>query len=154
MLRSVALSTNSVAASVEPVIQQQFFTLSPMAGQENFSNGLDARGPHPIMSHTPTTSSMLAALHDSFAGGALDAAASSFNADSYASLSYMDSNAPHDEGMSNVQAMFTDYGAGAPFDVGGFAPHDIGMNHDAGVHTPSDHSPPEPNDDAVKDEAS
>ncbi|KAJ8456330.1 hypothetical protein ONZ45_g18764 [Pleurotus djamor] len=37
VLRSVALSTNVVAASVEPVMQQQFYNpMSPMAGQESF----------------------------------------------------------------------------------------------------------------------
>ena len=67
VLRNVALSTNSVAASVEPVVQQQFFSLSPMPGQESF--------PNTTMAHTPTTTSMLAALQaDSFAG-TLDPAA-------------------------------------------------------------------------------
>lgn len=59
---------------------QQFFSLSPMAGQESF-------GPtgH-VLAHTPTTSSMLAALQqDSFhASGGLDHnSASQFNSDAY-----------------------------------------------------------------------
>lgn len=83
VLRSVALSTNSVAASVEPVMQQQFFSLSPMAGQESF-------GPtgH-VLAHTPTTSSMLAALQqDAFSAGAgLDHnSASQFGGDAYSSM--------------------------------------------------------------------
>jgi regulatory factor X len=83
VLRSVALSTNSVAASVEPVMQQQFFSLSPMAGQESF-------GPtgH-VLAHTPTTSSMLAALQqDSFhTGGGLDhTSASQFGGDAYSGM--------------------------------------------------------------------
>jgi len=83
VLRSVALSTNSVAASVEPVMQQQFFSLSPMAGQESFgSTG------H-ILAHTPTTSSMLAALQqDGFTTGAgLDHnSASQFGGDAYSGM--------------------------------------------------------------------
>lgn len=89
VLRSVALSTNSVAASVEPVIPQQFFTLSPMAGQENFSASLDAR--NTLMSQTPTTSSMLAALNDTFPPNALDPSGS-FNSGSFP-MSYMDTTA-------------------------------------------------------------
>lgn len=66
VLRAVALSTNSVAASVEPVMQQQFLSMSPMVGQDTFG-ALD-RGPGGIMGlNTPTTSSMLAALNEPFA---------------------------------------------------------------------------------------
>lgn len=98
VLRTVALSTNSVAASVEPVMQQQFFSMSPMPGQESF-------GAAGMMAHTPTTSSMLAALQsETFASGALDAQAG-FGADAYASLSYMDTpGAPGaDAGMAPVE---------------------------------------------------
>ncbi|KAG8900020.1 hypothetical protein FRB99_006295 [Tulasnella sp. 403] len=80
VLRSVALSTNSVQASVEPVMQQQYLSLSPMPGQEftgaatASSSVLPSMPSHPhhasitaqLMDHTPTTSSMLAALHDSY----------------------------------------------------------------------------------------
>ena len=64
-------------------MQQQFFSLSPMAGQESF-------GPtgH-VLAHTPTTSSMLAALQqDSFhAGGGLDHnATSQFGGDAYSGM--------------------------------------------------------------------
>lgn len=100
VLRSVALSTNSVAASVEPAMQQQFFSLSPMAGQESF-NSLDVR-PQQMM--TPTTSSMLAALQggDPFPSGPLDPAGpSTFNGDAYGALSYMDTSTTAQEETSN-----------------------------------------------------
>lgn len=81
VLRSVALSTNSVAASVEPVMQQQFFSLSPMAGQENFG-----AGGH-VLAHTPTTSSMLAALQqDSFPTGLEHNSTSQFGGDAYSGM--------------------------------------------------------------------
>ncbi|KAG8952661.1 hypothetical protein FRC04_004023 [Tulasnella sp. 424] len=76
VLRSVALSTNSVQASVEPVMQHQYLALSPMPGQEftgtatSTGNAVLPTHQHhssltaQLMDHTPTTSSMLAALHD------------------------------------------------------------------------------------------
>lgn len=121
VLRSVALSTNSVAASVEPVMQQQFFTLSPMAGQETF-NTMEIRPPPNAMAHTPTTSSMLAALqNDPFPGAPLDGSSSGFNSDAYSSLSYMDTTSSQD-------VQFPDYGPSSSFDVTGFTPQDLGMN--------------------------
>ncbi|KZS97588.1 hypothetical protein SISNIDRAFT_521649 [Sistotremastrum niveocremeum HHB9708] len=75
VLRSVALSTNSVAASVEPVMQQQYFSLSPMAGQESFSNGLEARSNANLLPGgpiTPITSSMIAALTEGYPSNSLD----------------------------------------------------------------------------------
>jgi regulatory factor X len=121
VLRSVALSTNSVAASVEPVMQQQFFTLSPMAGQESF-NTMEIRPPPSAMAHTPTTSSMLAALqHDPFPTGSLDGSSSGFNSDAYGALSYMDTSAPQD-------VSFPVYGSSSTFDVTSFTPQDLGMN--------------------------
>lgn len=130
VLRSVALSTNSVAASVEPVMQQQFFTLSPMAGQENF-NSMDVRPQH-LMAHTPTTSSMLAALqNDPFPTVSLDPSASAFNSDAYGSLSYMDTSAPQDDSLPTVHQSslsFGDFsGSGNTFDVSGFS-QDLGMH--------------------------
>jgi regulatory factor X len=63
VLRAVALSTNSVAASVEPVMQQQFFTLSPpMAAGPDYT-GAGGMGASGIMDHTPTN--ILAALNES-----------------------------------------------------------------------------------------
>jgi len=146
VLRSVALSTNSVAASVEPVMQQQFFTLSPMAGQESF-NSLDTRPSQNMMAHTPTTSSMLAALqHDPFPSGSLDAS-SAFTPDAYGSLSYMDTSAtPDDSHQSGLS--FPDFsGSGSSFDVSNFASQDLGMNSSA---TPA--SEPDADPDPVKTE--
>lgn len=65
VLRNVALSTNSVAASVEPTMQTQFLALSP--GGSHFATGSS----HPsinsqLMAHTPTTASMIAAMGDPF----------------------------------------------------------------------------------------
>jgi len=146
VLRSVALSTNSVAASVEPVMQQQFFTLSPMAGQENF-NSMDVRPQH-LMAHTPTTSSMLAALqNDPFPAGGLDPSSSAFNSD-YGTLSYMDTSASQDDSLPAVHQSslsFGDFsGSGNTFD--GF-PQDLGMHSSA---TPS--SDPENDPEPVKTE--
>jgi len=112
VLRSVALSTNSVAASVEPPMPQQFFSLSPMAGQEHFPN--TGTGPAGLMSQTPTTSSMLAALNEGFNSSSLDAAG--FGGNPY----YMDTSA------SQAPMSYSDFAPGASFDVG-FA-HDLGMN--------------------------
>lgn len=128
MLRNVALSTNSVAASVEPVMHQQFFTLSPMAGQESFPNTLDVRPTAP-MAHTPTTSSMLAALQaDSFASGTLDPAATSFGADAFGSLHYLEGASSQDDLSVHTSGLsFPDYGAG-PFDVPTFTPQDLGIS--------------------------
>jgi regulatory factor X len=132
VLRSVALSTNSVAASVEPMMQQQFFSLSPMAGQESF-NTLEVR-PQQTMNHTPTTSSMLAALqHDAFPSGSIDPTSSSaFNADAYGTLSYMDTSTSQEDTVSTNQhsgLSFPDYvsGSGNSFDVGAFTPQDLGI---------------------------
>lgn len=126
VLRSVALSTNSVAASVEPVMQQQFFTLSPMAGQESFGAHLDVNRP-PTMLHTPTTSSMLAALQ-----------ADSFGVDSFGGdfvlPSYMDTSpAAPDDAMPGAmpqssEMAFADFsGASGAFDVTAFTPADLTM---------------------------
>jgi hypothetical protein len=135
VLRSVALSTNSVAASVEPVMQQQFFSLSPMAGQENF-NGMDVRPQH-LMAHTPTTSSMLAALqNDTFPSGSLDPSTSTFNSDAYGSMSYMDTSTTQDSSLQNVHSSdlaFPDFSVpGNSFDVPGFHP-DMGMQQSTGT---------------------
>lgn len=150
VLRSVALSTNSVAASVEPVMQQQFFSLSPMAGQENF-NAMDVRPQH-LMAHTPTTSSMLAALqNDPFPAGALDPSSSAFNSDAYGSLSYMDTSAPQDESLPTVHQTslsFGDFsGSGNTFDVGTF-PQDLGMSAGTPASEPENGTEP----DTVKTE--
>ena len=144
VLRSVALSTNSVAASVEPVMQQQFYSSLP--GDDGFGS-MDMRPT--LMAHTPTTSSMLAALqNDSFGGSAMDPSSSAFNNEPFGSISYMDHSASQDDLSSNHQAglPFTDFaGASGHYDVGGFGSQDLGLS--AGVHTPaseSDHESKEP----------
>ncbi|KAI0045297.1 hypothetical protein FA95DRAFT_131200 [Auriscalpium vulgare] len=132
VLRSVALSTTSVAASVEPVMQQHFFTLSPMIGQEAFGNNMDSRPAHQVMSHTPTTSSMLAALQqDAYPAGALDGS-TAFNSDNYGLPAYMDTSAAQDDPLANVHQSglsFSDYvtGSGNAFDVAAFNPQDLNM---------------------------
>jgi regulatory factor X len=149
VLRSVALSTNSVAASVEPVMQQQFFTLSPMAGQETFNSG-----PQHLMAHTPTTSSMLAALqNDPFPAGSLDPSSSAFNSDAYGSLGYMDTSANGQDDSLSAGAVhqsslsFGDFsGSGNGFDS--FA-QDLGM-HTTG--TPAGSEPDSNESEAVKTE--
>ncbi|KAL5530139.1 hypothetical protein ACEPAF_6396 [Sanghuangporus sanghuang] len=142
VLRSVALSTNSVAASVEPVIQQQLFTMSPMQGQEQYVTGVTGPAGASILNDTPTTSSMLAALHDSFGGNGLDATGAF---DSGMSMSFVDPS-----GVSHDAGMFGDYGSGNAFDVPAFTPQDLGLNSDAAsVHSNasehSQHSSPETN---------
>lgn len=68
MLRNVALSTNSVAASVEPTMHNQFLALSPggsqFASSSNSSNHASINAQ--LMAHTPTTASMIAAMGDPF----------------------------------------------------------------------------------------
>lgn len=151
VLRSVALSTNSVAASVEPVMQQQFFTLSPMAGHESFPQSLD-RPSH--MGHTPTTSNMLAALNDPFPSNSLDPAATSFNPSSYNnSLSYMDTAPSHNDSLAPPSQQSMSYGEFVPgsdssFDVPGF-PQDLpGMTS----ATPASHSDRDVVEEPVKEE--
>ncbi|KAF5389106.1 hypothetical protein D9757_004905 [Collybiopsis confluens] len=140
VLRSVALSTNSVAASVEPVMQQQFFSLSPMAGQENFST-MDVRPQ--LMANTPTTSSMLAALqNDPFPAGSLDPSSSTFNSDAYSSLSYMDTSSSQENPLPNVQSdlSFPDFSSsGNTFDVPGFS-QDMGMGASATPSSEPEHA--------------
>lgn len=138
VLRSVALSTNSVAASVEPVIQQNFFSLSPMAGQESFGS-MEVRPQH-LMAHTPTTSSMLAALqHDSYTNGSsLDPSSSAFNSDAYGSMSYMDTSAAHDDSLPPHQPglSFQDFGgSGNTFDVSSYTSQDLGALNGSGTPT-------------------
>ncbi|KAF8621673.1 hypothetical protein AX15_007686 [Amanita polypyramis BW_CC] len=152
VLRSVALSTNSVAASVEPVMQQQFYSMSPMAGQENF-NSMDVR-PSAMMAHTPTTSSMLAALqsNDPFGPGSLDPANSAFNSDAFGTMSYMDpAGTPDDTLPPTHQAglPFADFsGPANSFDVPGFTSQDLALSS----ATPA--SEPEHESESIKTEQS
>jgi regulatory factor X len=97
-------------------MQQQFFSLSPMAGQESF-------GPvgH-VLAHTPTTSSMLAALQqDSFHTG-LDHNSSQFGGDAYGGMGGFIDNMDT-AGSANVvvddggaSGLFGDY-SGSGFDA-------------------------------------
>jgi len=131
VLRNVALSTTSVAASVEPMMQQNYFSLSPMPGQEHFS-GIDARPSAQLhMQNTPTTSSMLAALQQQDASfGGLDAAGA-FGADAYGSMGFMDTSAPQEDGLSSSHQpnlSFPDFsGSANPFDSTAFPPPDLGL---------------------------
>ncbi|KAG9101595.1 hypothetical protein FS749_005475 [Ceratobasidium sp. UAMH 11750] len=149
VLRSVALSTNSVAASVEPVIQQQFFTMSPMGDQDHlappdFANAMDAR----MQNHlTPTTSSMLAVLNDTFPTS-LDASASAFHNSAYDGMQFGQSSqsdliAPL---ATHHNVPFSDFGGPSNFDMPAFP-------QDAIPHPPSHSGSPEPSGEPVKDEA-
>ena len=125
-------------------MQQQFFTLEPMVGQEAFGPHLDARPSH-VLSHTPTTSSMLAALqHDSYPSGPLDPTSTAYHTDTYGLPSYMDTSAPHDDPLSAVHQSglaFPDYvsGPGSSFDVTAFTPQDLGMPPSAPSANESEH---------------
>lgn len=110
-------------------MQQQFFTLSPMVGQENFGSNLDTRSQHPMMNHTPTTSSMLAALQqDSFSAN-LDT--TSYGHEAFGLPAFMDTTTPQDDHLGGVHASlaFTDYvpGNNHTFDVAAFTPQDLGI---------------------------
>lgn len=90
---------------------QQFFQMSPMAGQE-FTSSMDSqRG---MMQ--PTSSSMLAALNSDFPQGSLDGP-NGFGSSFTNQLSYVDPSQPGMGFQDFVQA------PGAPFD---FA-HDLGL---------------------------
>ncbi|KAG8932553.1 hypothetical protein FRC02_000931 [Tulasnella sp. 418] len=143
VLRSVALSTNSIQASVE--LPQQYLALSPMPGQE-YTGDATARDPHSslqsshLMDHTPTTTSMLAALHDynptSTASSLGPSGLSASFTPSYASLSYGSVDVPAgsrpDDSMLGVQhqhghhqgmlssSSFADFQAPSQFDITSF----------------------------------
>ena len=141
VLRAVALSTNSVAASVEPVIQQQFFTMSPPefgAGPGGMAGG------NPLMDHSQNPS-LMATLNDSpFAqpdttfSSSLDGSTSSYAAGSaFGSLdgmNFMDHHSGHGGpggmvGIGGGDSLLAGSGVGdmtfgdpsSGFDVGSFA---------------------------------
>jgi regulatory factor X len=127
VLRNVALSTNSVAASVEPVMQQNFFSL----GADEGFGSMDVR-PQNMMAHTPTTSSMLAALQQDTFGPSLDTSASAYNPDGYGPMAYMDTSNNHDDlGSSHQPGLsFSDFTpSGGAFDVPSFASQDLGLSN-------------------------
>ncbi|KAG9024169.1 hypothetical protein FRB95_012023 [Tulasnella sp. JGI-2019a] len=148
VLRSVALSTNSVQSSVEPVMlqqqQQQYLALSPMPGQEftntTAENGSSASSSLPsgingitatLMDQTPTTSSMLAALQgDSSHNGGYH---------QHQHQNHQQHPLAHSTTYSPGQAFyepFADSGAAAgPFDMSFFAP----SQHDSPQHQSLQH---------------
>jgi len=127
VLRNVALSTNSVAASVEPVMQQNFYSL----GADQGYGSMDVR-PQNMMAHTPTTSTMLAALQQDTYGASLDPTGSAYNPDGYGPMAYMDT-ANHDDPLGSAHQpglSFSDFTAsGGTFDVPGFASQDLGLSN-------------------------
>jgi len=122
-------------------MHQQFFTLSPMAGQETF-NTIETRPSQPTLAHTPTTSAMLAALQqDSFPTPSLDTSATAFAPDAYNSLAYIDTPISQDDSVTPARppAVFPEY-------VTAFTPQDLGLS----THTPASSEPE--NEDAVNSE--
>jgi regulatory factor X len=121
-------------------MQQQFFSLSPMAGQETFAS-IESRPQH-MMAHTPTTSSMLAALQQSsFDASSLDPTGSAFGPDPYGSMSYMDATANQDDGLGSghQSGIFSDFGgSGNAFEVSNFA-QDMGLSNAVTPGSESDH---------------
>jgi regulatory factor X, other len=131
-------------------MQQQFFSLSPMAGQETFGN-LDVR---PVMAHTPTTSSMLAALQADTFGSGLDPTSSSFGPDAFSSLGFMDTAATPEDSihLNSANMSYSDYTAGpSGFDVTAFTPQDLGLS--ASGTPPPTSSEPDSEVDLVKTES-
>lgn len=112
-----------------------------MAGQENF-NALDVRPQH-LMAHTPTTSSMLAALqNDAFPVGSLDPTSSAYNPDAFGSMSYMDTASQDDSSVHASGLAFADFSGGGPsFDVSGFGSQELGMHASGTPGSESDHDP-------------
>lgn len=114
VLRSVALSTNSVAASVGPVIQQQLLALSPSPSQfptslgTHLGSGLDSQG----MAHTPIASSMLSALNDLYNTQSLEGG---FHNSSYDPLSFTSMDTSTSQGDHLINSLLSnqsyhDYG--------------------------------------------
>lgn len=138
VLRSVALSTNSVAASV-PAMQQpyaqpssqpparHFLALSPMAGQESF-NAVETRLPPNSQNTilTPTTTHMLNALQH----GAFPNESSNFSGDGYNPLSFMENPEPHSESSVDPSLAFSGFNGASSFDVPTFTPQDLLEPHE------------------------
>jgi regulatory factor X len=117
-------------------MQQHFIALDSMMGG---ADGAFGGGAQALMGQTPTTSSMLAALHqDAFPG--VDGGGQ-FNPENYGLPSYLDAGAPHDDPLAVHPGGlgFSDFGGPiGSFDVGGFMPQDLGLGSSAGDH---DHEP-------------
>jgi regulatory factor X, other len=118
------------------MMQQQFFSLSPMAGQESFGNPLDVRPG--MMAHTPTTSSMLAALQADTFGTSLDPTSSSFGSDAFATMTFVDHAGTPDDSLAlgSSGLSFPDYASG--FDVSGFTHPDLGIGASGTPPPPSE----------------
>jgi regulatory factor X len=105
-------------------MQQNFFSLGPDDG----FGSMDVR-PQNMMAHTPTTSSMLAALQQDSYSASLDPSASSYHADGYGSMGFMDTTTHEDPLGSGHQSGlgFSDFAAsGSSFDVP-FTSQDLGL---------------------------
>lgn len=102
---------------------------------------MEVRPSQQVMSHTPTTSNMLAALHqEPYHGGSLDPSAH-FGTDAYGSISYMDTAANADDVLPNPTGLFADYVSGnsGSFDVGtAFTPQDLSMGTSETPNSSSD----------------
>ncbi|KAG8718901.1 hypothetical protein FRC08_004120 [Ceratobasidium sp. 394] len=123
--------------------------MSPMGDQDHlappdFANAMDAR----MQNHlTPTTSSMLAVLNDTFPTS-LDASASAFHNSAYDGMQFGQSSqsdliAPL---ATHHNVPFSDFGGPSNFDMPAFP-------QDAIPHPPSHSGSPEPSGEPVKDEA-
>lgn len=111
-----------------------------MGGQEGAHANPGAAYSGGILNDTPTTSSMLAALHDSFASGGMDgnggaSVSGGFVSDFNVPMSFVDSqtngdaSAGGDQGMGGMDGMFGDFGVGGtPFEP--FTPSDLGVSND------------------------
>ena len=114
-----------------------------MPGQESFSNTT-------TMAHTPTTTSMLAALQADTFAGTLDPAATTFAPDAFGSLSYLEGPSSQDDlSVHTTGLSFTDYGS-STFDVPAFTPQDLGISASG---TPPSSSEPESESEVVKTES-
>jgi len=117
-------------------MQQNFYSLGP---EESFGS-IDVRHQN-MMAHTPTTSSMLAALQQDTYGASLDPTGSAFNTDAYGPMAYMDTGAGQDDPLGSghqTGLSFSDFSnPGGAFDVSGFTPQDLGL----GATVPSSSEP-------------
>ncbi len=99
-----------------------------MIGQDSFGSNQ----PSHLMNHTPTTSSMLAALQqESYPSGPLDPSSTGFGADNYGLPPFMDTSGAQDDTLGGVHPgglSFPDYvtNSGNTFDVT-FTPQDLGI---------------------------
>jgi regulatory factor X len=109
-------------------MQQNFFSLGP---DEGFGS-MDVR-PQNMMAHTPTTSSMLAALQQEPYGPSLDPTGSAYNPDGYGPMAYMDTSNNHDDPLGSTHQSglsFSDFtSSGSGFDVPSFSSQDLSLSN-------------------------